>query len=146
MLRRHSDVPTTLLRAALAGVKMNARLADLRHGDLRQQQTSRTKNYKAICSEPPNSSISGIGDADCARDLPKRGDTTMFRKTKVALAAAIVLSATLSASAATKYRRVAHVDPPLYDVIPGATCSPVHPPLCSNICTGPGPCAPPDSW
>jgi hypothetical protein len=70
----------------------------------------------------------------------------MFRKTKVALLAAIVLGTAFSASAATKYHRVSQVDPPLYDVIPGATCSPVHPPFCSNICTGSGPCAPPDSW
>jgi hypothetical protein len=70
----------------------------------------------------------------------------MFRTTKAALAAAIVLGTALPALAATKARRVAHLQPPIYDMVPGATCSPVHPPLCSNICTGSGPCAPPDSW
>jgi hypothetical protein len=70
----------------------------------------------------------------------------MFRMTKIALATAIVLSPALAASAATKARRVARLQPPLYDVVPGSTCSPVHPPFCSNICTGSGPCAPPDSW
>jgi hypothetical protein len=28
----------------------------------------------------------------------------------------------------------------------GGGCSPTHAPFCSNICTGSGPCAPPDSW
>jgi hypothetical protein len=70
----------------------------------------------------------------------------MFRKTKVALAAAIVLSTAVSASAAIKYHPVTRVDPAFYDMVGGATCSPIHPPLCSNICTGLGPCAPPDSW
>jgi pimeloyl-ACP methyl ester carboxylesterase len=41
-------------------------------------------------------------------------------------------------------------DPNLYDVVApdpgGSGCSPVHTPLCSNICTGTGPCAPADSW
>lgn len=69
----------------------------------------------------------------------------MFRKAKIALAAAIVLGTAVSASAATRLHR-AHLQPPLYDVLGGATCSPVHPPFCSNICTGSGPCAPPDSW
>lgn len=70
----------------------------------------------------------------------------MFRKTTIALAATIVLGATFSATAATRLHRVAHLQPGIYDMLPGATCSPIHPPLCSNICTGPGPCAPPDSW
>jgi hypothetical protein len=73
----------------------------------------------------------------------------MFSKTKIALAAAMVLSTGLSASAATQHRRVTHNRPPTYDVAPdhgSGDCSPVHPPFCSNICTGSGPCAPPDSW
>jgi uncharacterized protein involved in copper resistance len=44
----------------------------------------------------------------------------MLTKTKLALAAALVLSATLSASAATKPRVVAHADQAAtYDAIPG---------------------------
>jgi hypothetical protein len=44
----------------------------------------------------------------------------MLTKTKLALAAALVLSATLSASAATKPRVVAHADQTAtYDAIPG---------------------------
>jgi hypothetical protein len=73
----------------------------------------------------------------------------MFSKTKVALSAAIVLSTTFPASAATKHHRVTHVRPGIYEVVPdhnSGDCSPTHAPLCSNICTGLGPCAPPDSW
>ncbi|HEY2527078.1 MAG TPA: hypothetical protein VGJ20_03865 [Xanthobacteraceae bacterium] len=83
----------------------------------------------------------------------------MFSKTKVALSAAIVLSAAFPASAATKHHRVTfahlpiynmdptHARPSIYNMDPGdGSCSPIHPPLCSNICTGPGPCAPPDGW
>jgi hypothetical protein len=71
----------------------------------------------------------------------------MVSKTKVTLSAAIVLCTALPASAATRHYRVARIDPGLYDSDPGnGDCSPVHPPLCSNICTGPGPCAPPDGW
>jgi hypothetical protein len=71
----------------------------------------------------------------------------MFRKTKVTLSAAIVLSTALSASAATKHHRVTYVDPGIYNMAPGdGLCSPIHPPLCNNICTGSGPCAPPDTW
>ena len=72
----------------------------------------------------------------------------MFSKIKVALSAAIVLSAAFPASAA-KHLQVSHVHPAIHDMdrdtIRG-TCSPIHAPLCSNICTGPGPCAPPDGW
>jgi hypothetical protein len=73
----------------------------------------------------------------------------MFSKAKVALSAAIALGAAFPASAATRHYRVASVDPQIYNVAGNTTgggCSPVHPPLCSNICTGSGPCAPPDSW
>jgi hypothetical protein len=83
----------------------------------------------------------------------------MFSKTKVAISAAIVLSTAFPASAVTKYHRVAHARPQIYstdptqanrsiyNMVPGdGSCSPIHPPLCSNICTGPGPCAPPDGW
>ena len=73
----------------------------------------------------------------------------MFSKTKIALSAAIVLSTAFPASAATKHHRVTHVHPAIYNTVPdtaGGGCSPIHPPLCSNICTGRGPCAPPDSW
>jgi hypothetical protein len=71
----------------------------------------------------------------------------MFKKTKVALSAAIVLSTAFPASAATTHYRITRVDPGLYDSDPGnGDCSPVHPPLCSNICAGPGPCAPIDGY
>jgi hypothetical protein len=78
----------------------------------------------------------------------------MFSKIKIALSAAIVLSTAFPASAATKHHRVTHVypgvthaPPAIYNMDPGnGSCSPIHPPLCSNICTGPGPCAAPDGW
>ena len=73
----------------------------------------------------------------------------MFSKTKVALSAAIVLSTAFPASAAIKHHRVTHVHPGIYNMVPdtsGGGCSPIHPPLCRNICTGHGPCAPPDGW
>ena len=71
----------------------------------------------------------------------------MFSKITVALSAAIVLSAAIPASAATRHVRVTHGYGKIYDLAPGnGGCSPSHPPLCSNICSGSGPCAPPDSW
>lgn len=72
----------------------------------------------------------------------------MFSKTKVALSVAIVLSGAFPASAA-KHLRVSHVRPAIHVVVHdtvGSSCSPIHAPLCTNICTGPGPCAPPDGW
>jgi hypothetical protein len=69
----------------------------------------------------------------------------MLSKTKVTLSIAIVLSTAFPASAATRHHRVTHLRPEIYDTVPditGGTCSPIHPPLCRNICTGPGPCAP----
>jgi hypothetical protein len=77
----------------------------------------------------------------------------MIGKLTVALSAALVLGTAVSASAAIKHHRVSH-EHALYDVhqaapytmAPGGGCSAVHPPFCSNICTGSGPCAPPDSW
>jgi len=74
----------------------------------------------------------------------------MFSKTKVALSAAIVLNAALPALAATKNHRAASVPPSTYYAAPGdnsGSCSPTPRPgvrLCDNICTGSGPCAPPD--
>ena len=73
----------------------------------------------------------------------------MFSKTKVAFFTAIPLSIAFPASAATKHHLVAHVHPEIYNVAPKAvsgSCSPTGVPLCSNICSGAGPCAPPDSW
>jgi hypothetical protein len=73
----------------------------------------------------------------------------MFSKTKVALFAAIVLSTAFPASAATKHHRATHGHPAIYDMVPDSMsggCSPTGVPLCSNICSGAGPCAPPDSW
>lgn len=63
---------------------------------------------------------------------------------KIALCVAIVLSTGFTASAATRRLGVSHVPPAYYDAVPGGmggTCSPVHPPLCSNICpTNGAPC------
>jgi hypothetical protein len=73
----------------------------------------------------------------------------MFSKTKIALYAAIVLNTAFPALAATKHHRATHVNPSIYNMIPDTTrggCSPTGVPLCSNICSGPGPCAPPDRW
>jgi hypothetical protein len=78
------------------------------------------------------------------------GEMNVLSKTKIALSAAVVLSATFPTWAATKHHhRVTYARPQMYDVVPdhnSGDCSPVHPPFCSNICTGSGPCAPPDSW
>jgi hypothetical protein len=72
---------------------------------------------------------------------------------KIALAAAIVLSIALPASAATKHHRVTHVDRPIYNYVHRPIYNMVAPasvdggcpanggPGCSNA----GP-APPDSW
>jgi hypothetical protein len=70
----------------------------------------------------------------------------MFNTIKVALSAAIVVSVACPAKAVTKYHRVTHAHSATYGITPGGGCSPIHPPFCSNICTGTGPCAPPDSW
>jgi hypothetical protein len=73
----------------------------------------------------------------------------MFSKTKVALSAAIVLSTAFPASASIKHHRVTHLHPAIYNMVPGTnrgSCSPTGVPLCSNICSGAGPCGPPDSW
>lgn len=73
----------------------------------------------------------------------------MLSKTQIALFAAIALGTAFPASAATKHRGVAPARRDIYDVVSapgGGDCSPVHPPLCSNICTGAGPCAAPDGW
>jgi hypothetical protein len=73
----------------------------------------------------------------------------MFRTTTLALSAAIILGTALSASAATKHHRGTDAHAALYDMAPGGGgggCSPTHAPFCSNICTGSGPCAPPDTW
>jgi hypothetical protein len=74
----------------------------------------------------------------------------MFRKIEIALSAAIVLGTALTASASTKDHAVSHVHHrAIYNTVPDTTgggCSPIHPPLCNNICSGTGPCGPPDSW
>jgi hypothetical protein len=73
----------------------------------------------------------------------------MFRKTSIALSAAIVLSTAFPASAATRHHRVTHSHPAVYDMAPATTgnsCPPSGGPSCSSACTGSGPCAPPDSW
>jgi hypothetical protein len=69
----------------------------------------------------------------------------MLSKTKVALSAAIIFSTAFPASAATRHHRITHLRPEIYGTVPdtnGGTCSPIRPPFCRNICTGPGPCAP----
>ena len=80
----------------------------------------------------------------------KAGDMNVLSKTKIALSAAVVLSATFPTWAATKHHhRVTYARPQMYDVVPdhnSGDCSPVHPLFCSNIYTGSGPCAPLDSW
>jgi hypothetical protein len=82
----------------------------------------------------------------------KAGEKKMWSK-KIALAAAIVLSIALPASAATKHHRVTHVDRPIYNYVHRPIYNMVAPasvdggcpangvPGCSNA----GP-APPDSW
>jgi hypothetical protein len=73
----------------------------------------------------------------------------MFSKRKIVLSAAIVLSTAFPASTATKHHRVTQVHPSIYNVVPDTvrgSCSPTGVPLCSNICSGAGPCGPPDSW
>src|SRR6516162_11739830 len=74
------------------------------------------------------------------------GEMNVLSKTKIALSAAVVLSATFPTWAATKHHhRVTYARPQMYDAVPdhnSGDCSPVHPPFCSNICTGSGPCAP----
>jgi hypothetical protein len=72
----------------------------------------------------------------------------MLSKADVLLAALIILSAALPASAATKHHRVTHVHPTIYNmVVPAAVgggCTASGGPECSGDCSGSGPCAPPD--
>ena len=59
--------------------------------------------------------------------------------TKIALSAAIILSATLTASAATDHRRVTRAHPAIYDAAPAIisdACQPVGPPCRTH----------PDGW
>ena len=74
----------------------------------------------------------------------------MFRKTAIALSAAIILGTALTASASTKDHAVSHVQQrAIYNRVPettGGGCSPTHPPFCSNICSGVGPCAQGDAY
>lgn len=64
---------------------------------------------------------------------------------KIALCVAIILGTGAAAAAAAPYHRISHVAPTYYNMVPdslgGNGCSPVHPPLCSNICPTDGsPC------
>ncbi len=73
----------------------------------------------------------------------------MTDKTAIVLSAAIALTTTLPALAATKHYRVAHAHPAIYNMTPdafGGSCPPSGGPSCSSSCSGSGPCAPPDSW
>ena len=63
----------------------------------------------------------------------------MSSTTKLALSAAIVLSATLTASAATEHRRVPRAHAPIYNAAPAIIsdeCQPVGPPCRTH----------PDGW
>jgi hypothetical protein len=67
------------------------------------------------------------------------GETRMPSMTKIALAAAIVLSTTLTASAATDHRRVTHSHAAIYNAAPAIIsdeCQPVGPPCRTH----------PDGW
>jgi hypothetical protein len=76
----------------------------------------------------------------------------MLSKTRIVLSAAMVLSTAFPVLAATEHHRVTHVHSAIYNMVPAAisgSCSPIPRTgvrLCSNICSGSGPCAPPDSW
>jgi hypothetical protein len=73
----------------------------------------------------------------------------MLSKIKFVLSAATVLSTAFPASAAAKHHRVTQDHPAIHNMVHATivgTCSPTGVPLCSNICSGAGPCAPPDSW
>lgn len=73
----------------------------------------------------------------------------MFDPIKIALAVAIAAGATSPASATTKHHGGSVRRPAIYNMVrgsPGGGCSPTGAPLCSNICSGSGPCAPPDHW
>jgi len=61
-----------------------------------------------------------------SHNAPPRGDTKkMFSKAKIALAAAIVLSTALTASAATKHHRVTHVPhQAIYNRVPDYNTAP----------------------
>jgi hypothetical protein len=75
--------------------------------------------------------------------------SNMVDPIKIALSVAIVAGTALPASAASKHHGVSARRPAIYDRVrdsPGGGCSPTGVPLCSNICSGSGPCAPPDSW
>ena len=68
----------------------------------------------------------------------------MFRKTTIVLSGAIVLSVSISASAATKHHRASHVHSTIYNS-EGGGCTASGGPACSGACLPSGPpCAPPD--
>jgi len=73
----------------------------------------------------------------------------MFSRTKLALAAVIVLSTAVSASAATTHR-ASHVKrSPIYNIVPNyISCPPSGGPSCSDACLPSGPpCkTEPDGW
>jgi hypothetical protein len=74
-----------------------------------------------------------------AADMAQPGETRMPNMTKIALAAAFVLSATLTASAATDHRRVAGGHAVIYNSAPAIisdACQPVGPPCRTH----------PDGW
>src|SRR6516165_11998074 len=88
------------------------------------------------------SSVVGRAAASQSGDM-QAGDMNVLSKTKIALSAAVVLSATFPTWAATKHHHRVTYARPFPDHNSG-DCSPVHPPFCRHICTGSGPCAPPE--
>jgi hypothetical protein len=70
----------------------------------------------------------------------------MLSETKVALAAAIVLSIAFPASAATKHHRGTHVHPAIYNMVVPASVGGGCPANGGPGCSTEGQSAPPDSW
>jgi hypothetical protein len=73
----------------------------------------------------------------------------MISKTKIALAAAIVLTTAVSASAATTHRATHIKRSPIYNIVPNYnSCPPSGGPSCSDACLPSGPpCkTEPDGW
>jgi hypothetical protein len=73
----------------------------------------------------------------------------MFSKTKIALAAVIVLSTAVSASAATTHRATHVKRSAIYNIVPNYnSCPPSGGPSCSGACLPSGPpCkTEPDGW
>ena len=93
-----------------------------------------------------NLGVDGCSPARRQRATLNGGDTMMFSKTTIVLSTAIVLSVSISASAATKHHHVSHVHSTIYNSERGG-CTASGGPACSGACLPSGPpCAPPDVW